>query len=959
MVLLVPVPKPCYAQSPEEEKLYEENFGDNQAQGWNLTDGWTVSKGVLIGRDHNWAWYTGGEWEDFRLRLRLWLGEEGSVIHLNYRLSMNGTYYIGFHDGGVYLSKEGRWRKWDERLGNSSVSHSYRIWYNVEIVEEGGHIRVIVNGTQELTYEDPEPLRRGTIAFETLMGSYVKVDDIVVIGLRRPREGPDLVVLSAENWDISDDGRILELFVEIVNQGNIKASETLVHVKDPDHDWVVSDHVPALDPNERTTVKVQLEIPKELRGAFCIFIVEVDPEDQIEELDDENNIRNTPNIRMPGLTPPPHWWEQPIVVVSIGVAATTVIMFGIYGYQRRRRLRGVPEGPRYRALPIDPSPPPKERIVSTGFSSQTQAGEPLDSFVPLAPGRFYYFWFEVGSPVPGSIEVKPEPLMIEFLPSEARLKVVLFAFEGEIEITSGGDVGEIQIMPDGKVRVVRQVERPNSVPSSSDLLDRRLFFLVHTPNKEGVFHLRCNVYYEQNLIRSRLIQVCVASKPVRSDTLALQSTIEYTMSKTLNPNYFVRMKPQKLSVMLNNSNGTHCLRLFGEQDYKGDSCFDAQDLETLVKHVRGALRRASWGDEEPWTEAKSYRYEDIYNLNQLKNDLINFAIRGYRFWSKLTVQLAGSRPEVEKLESMLRKPTTLEFAIRDKTEVSHLFPPAMIYDYPLDTNLNREAYTLCPSFLEALESGEPLEETSCFEGDCPSRGNIAVICPSGFWGFRHSIGNPLGSRFETNHDMLYKQAPELTVAVYPSFRGWPSHRQTLKSLMPGMIWNLADTRPDTLAKLESTNPHIVYFYCHGGVTRDTPYIKVGAEDEMGITPDNLDSYGIYWKYPQPLIFINGCHTTASEPKLAMHFVEKFMITCNAAGVIGTEITIFEQLAGAFAEKCLHRFVVEGETIGDAVRGARLKLLKQGNPLGLVYNIFANVSLRLKKAAETENETQPT
>ena len=163
-----------------------------------------------------------------------------------------------------------------------------------------------------------------------------------------------------------------------------------------------------------------------------------------------------------------------------------------------------------------------------------------------------------------------------------------------------------------------------------------------------------------------------------------------------------------------------------------------------------------------------------------------------------------------------------------------------------------------------------------------------------------------------------------------------------------MSWNLAETRSDTLTMLKSTNPHLVYFYCHGGEKEGIPFIKVGKEKEREITPDNLFNEGIWWEHPQPLVFLNGCHTTALEPKMGLNFVASFVKTHNAAGVIGTEIAIVEQLARSFAEDCLNRYLVEGKTIGEAVRETRLKLLKQGNPLGLIYVIYANASLRLKK-----------
>ena len=54
-----------------------------------------------------------------------------------------------------------------------------------------------------------------------------------------------------------------------------------------------------------------------------------------------------------------------------------------------------------------------------------------------------------------------------------------------------------------------------------------------------------------------------------------------------------------------------------------------------------------------------------------------------------------------------------------------------------------EDYTTCPGFLAALAVGMGLEESACFRGQCPSRDDDSVVCPSGFWGFRHEIGVPL------------------------------------------------------------------------------------------------------------------------------------------------------------------------------------------------------------------------
>ena len=64
--------------------------------------------------------------------------------------------------------------------------------------------------------------------------------------------------------------------------------------------------------------------------------------------------------------------------------------------------------------------------------------------------------------------------------------------------------------------------------------------------------------------------------------------------------------------------------------------------------------------------------------------------------------------------------------------------------------------------------------------------------------------------------------------------------------------------------------------------------------------------------------------------------------------LGTEITIFEPLAQAFAELLLPLFLA-GMPLGRAVRTARLGLLAQRNLLGLAYTAHAYADLRLVKS----------
>jgi len=107
LLILIPaitgVNNQLFAQE-QEILLFEENFEDVQVQDWELEDGWVVTEGMLRGVGHFWARPLAGPWQDFRLQFRLNLQHER--IHLVYRLSDKGRYFIGFHENGSYLNKQ-------------------------------------------------------------------------------------------------------------------------------------------------------------------------------------------------------------------------------------------------------------------------------------------------------------------------------------------------------------------------------------------------------------------------------------------------------------------------------------------------------------------------------------------------------------------------------------------------------------------------------------------------------------------------------------------------------------------------------------------------------------------------------------------------------------------------------------------------------------------------------------
>ncbi len=594
--------------------------------------------------------------------------------------------------------------------------------------------------------------------------------------------------------------------------------------------------------------------------------------------------------------------------------------------------------------PSAPSGKQFERVVNTGFAERSRASRPLSQHLTLRPGKPYFFWLDVGPPVTRSMESTPFPLPVDKLPEGAELAVALFEFADGIRIHPGGDIGRIKLQPDGSARVSRQPGGPRPAGVSTSDLETRLFFGVKAPWRLGRAKLRCNIYYEQVLVQSRLITVRLKLWPA-NETWALRSDLEYSLSRSLLPRQLAAIAPHRLSVMLNHDADarylTHQLRFFGQENFKADVRLTDSVLEDIIRETRQVMRRVAWGANEEWT-GQAYRYGSAIGDSQLAMDLFSLARTGYRLYSILITDLADSTGNTQAhFGELMAAPGLVQFA--SMYDVREYLPASLIYDHPLDTGLDLD---LCPEFRNAMECRRELASTDCFNGRCPSRGKLTIVCPSGFWGFRHELSFPLSTDRDASTCLHGNINPKFAMAISTALELTEDHALKIQSLRNYGEWSLEKSRDATLTMLGQQGNDVVYFYCHGGFSGSIPYIQVGPATERGITSDNLVPYQVVWNKPGPLVFLNGCRTGALQPSVAFDLVTAFVKQAKASGVIGTEITVFEPLACKFAEHFFRAFLVQDRTVGGAVRHARLALLEGRNPLGLVYVPFALGTLTL-------------
>lgn len=595
-----------------------------------------------------------------------------------------------------------------------------------------------------------------------------------------------------------------------------------------------------------------------------------------------------------------------------------------------------------------------KQVVSNGFASKPTPAEALNPNTPLAPDTDYYYWFQIGAyEVAGNIDSTITTLDVDIFPPEAVLKVVLFAFEDGLQVSEEADIGELIITEKREVQVHKRVATPDV---GEELLYCRLFFPVKTSTKLGTQQLRCNLYYKQNLIQSRLITAQVADNPHPQEEPALKAdALDYTLSKSFNGKQLDAMGSNKMSIMLNdNGNGTHGFRFFGEDDFKNDASFDGHELAQHIETARRALRNSAWGNQEPYKAGNIYKYaDDKIDEARLHKDLQLMAVYGKRFHKALIVRLAGNRRNSIALKEKMLTPGQVQFAMKENARA--IVPLAMFYDYPLDDGADPNTYTLCETFKDALTFGDNLEETDCFQGNCPHYDDDLVVCPSGFWGFRHNIGLPVSVKEaeEAPLEIPSPEKPEMAVSVSTdrNFRMRPKHIRNLKKMFAFEDGGEATSRDDALDLMKKSDVQVVYFYCHGGFDKKNsfPYLSVGDPKGDWLTTTNIFDKEIFWTKTRPLVFINGCHTTALTPEVAIDFVNTFVVDTNAAAVVGTEITIFEPIATSFGEEFMDRFLNKKESFGEAIRRSRLSMLAKGNPLGLVYIPYGLPALKIVPA----------
>ncbi len=164
------------------EIQFQEDFEDGSGAGWNLEPGWVIIQEgdnyALQGEGPDWARLERDFPKDFRLTFRAKLIQ--GRLHLITHHNDQGRYFSGISANNTSISKQYWPDTFQENLASSRNPLPGNTWLDIELISERDTLKLKVNGQEQWTFSDPEKFEGGGIAFETLEGSLVQVDDLLV-----------------------------------------------------------------------------------------------------------------------------------------------------------------------------------------------------------------------------------------------------------------------------------------------------------------------------------------------------------------------------------------------------------------------------------------------------------------------------------------------------------------------------------------------------------------------------------------------------------------------------------------------------------------------------------------------------------------------------------------------------------------------------------------------------------
>lgn len=139
---------------------------------------------------------------------------------------------------------------------------------------------------------------------------------------------------------------------------------------------------------------------------------------------------------------------------------------------------------------------------------------------------------------------------------------------------------------------------------------------------------------------------------------------------------------------------------------------------------------------------------------------------------------------------------------------------------------------------------------------------------------------------------------------------------------------------------------LVHIACHAFYRDESPSLSyIALADDFPISLQDMEVYGIFMD-SHPLVILNASDTGTRNSLYTSSFAMAFL-RHGARGVVAVESVLPDDFAAGFAERLYTRLLAE-EPLGESLLSTRRYFLEQhGNPLGLLYSMYASPSIRLR------------
>ena len=595
--------------------------------------------------------------------------------------------------------------------------------------------------------------------------------------------------------------------------------------------------------------------------------------------------------------------------------------------------------------------PADRAYVNVGLDDIAEPGRSR-SGRPLAPGEAVWVWVEIGPRSSDAVAGEVEPIDPELLAVGQELEVVLFA-DAELSLEPAPAVGRLVVAATESFPVVRRMLR--TLGDSGSLLDHRLYARVQVPSTPGMWRIRCGVF-----LNGVLVHVQELTLPVGTGEAPSGRTTFRLLSQFQAPDRFESLRAPSLTIYANNGEASHDFSFYlpngDEPALTKQVALDPTVVVTLTGAARDALRIASWDDASDG-EGKDSKFpqqaDGTFGLAaETGRELVRLAVAGANLWLAFADRMEADQAFRGELRERMAGMGTVQLGIKDSPDL--IVPLQLLYDRKLDTSQPQFLH-LCAASAAWLTA--PAGDLPCLTQPCPSlieKDPDLYVCIAGFWGIRHAITLNLAHRpCDLVSTVSSSAPPPATIATStdPDVAvRWAGHEQALRSLL-AFVPAVATTSTDVFASVDRDASVLVYFLAHVEYDNGVPRIVMDDLQPRGaINASTIDSAQLHLCMHQPVVFMNACASAAMTPLRLLGLVNAW-VRAGAGGAVGTEIMVFVDMAITFAEQMLAAYTC-GATLGEALRQARVNLLRLQNPLGFAYLGFGLHDLRIKATGAT-------